>query len=211
MSRGARPRVVVATSNAGKLREMRALLAGVPVELVGLEDVAGLRLPEEGDDYEANARAKARAVVGQCGLPALADDSGLEVEALGGRPGPHSARYGGPGLDDAGRVAHLLADLAGVRGAGRRARFVCVAALATPDGGLQAARGECRGRILSAPSGSGGFGYDPVFVPDEASQPGLSMAELSSAEKNRISHRARAVAALRDALLHLVRNAPPDT
>jgi XTP/dITP diphosphohydrolase len=193
-------RLLVATTNRGKLREIRAILSELPLELVGLDAAAGVRLPPEGDDYEANAREKALAVATHLGLPALADDSGLEVEGLAGAPGPRSARYGGPDLDDAGRVARLLAALADVADPGRRARFVCVAALATPDGRVRVARGECRGRILAAPRGEGGFGYDPVFAPDAAAAAGRSMAELDAAEKNRISHRARALRALRDAL-----------
>jgi len=194
-------RVVLATSNPGKLREFRAILAPLRLCLVGLDAVDAVRLPEEGHDYAQNAQAKARAVAEQTGQSALADDSGLEVDGLGGRPGAHSARYGGPGLDDAGRVEWLLAELAGRTGAPRRARFVCLAALAHPQGEVVLARGECPGRILEASAGVGGFGYDPVFAPDRAARSGLSMAELSADEKNRISHRAHALAELRAALL----------
>ncbi len=197
--KGATPeRVVVATSNPGKLREIRELLEPLPVPLVGLDALPGLRLPPEGDDYAANAVAKARAAAQRGGAPALADDSGLEVEGLGGAPGPRSARYGGPGLDDAGRVSRLLGELSGRRGDARRARFVCAAALATPEGEVVTAFGECAGRIGCTPRGEGGFGYDPVFEVDAT---GRTMAELSPEEKNRISHRARAFRALRDALL----------
>jgi XTP/dITP diphosphohydrolase len=190
-------RVVVATSNPGKLREIRALLEPLPARLVGLDAFPGLRLPAEGDDYAANAAAKARAAAAQSHCPALADDSGLEVEGLGGAPGPRSARYGGPGLDDAGRVARLLAELAGREGDARRARFVCAAALATPEGRVTTALGECAGRIAHAPRGEAGFGYDPVFEVDER---GRTMAELRPDEKNRLSHRARAFRQLREAL-----------
>jgi XTP/dITP diphosphohydrolase len=192
------PEVVVATSNPGKLLEIRAILGDLPVSLRALAAFPEVVLPDEGDDYEENAAAKARAVARDTGRLALGDDSGLEVEGLSGGPGPRSARYGGPGLDDAGRVAHLLAALGGVEGAGRRARFVCVAALATPAGELVTARGECEGRILEAPRGSGGFGYDPVFEARE--QAGRAMAELDPGLKNRLSHRARAFRALRDAI-----------
>jgi XTP/dITP diphosphohydrolase len=185
--------VIVATSNPGKLREIRALLADLPVELCSLERVPGIRLPEEGDDYAANAAGKALAVARAAGCLALADDSGLEVAALAGAPGVRSARFAGPGLDDAGRVRALLAALAGARGAERAARFVCVAALATPQGRVTSRRGECPGRILEAPSGAGGFGYDPVFVADGSDR---SFAELPAAEKNRLSHRAVAFRAL---------------
>ena len=192
------PGWIVATHNAGKLAEIRALLANLGVALRSLDAVPGLELPAEGDDYERNAVAKARAVAERAGLPALGDDSGLEVDALGGRPGVHSARYGGPGLDDAGRVALLLRELAGVPELERKARFVCVVALVTPEGDTLLARGHCPGRILEAPRGRAGFGYDPVFAAEGRE---LSMAELPSAEKNAVSHRGRALVALRARLL----------
>ena len=196
-ARADRPAWVVATGNRGKLVEIRAILDDAPIALAMLEAFGDVRMPEEGDDYAANAVAKARAAARATGLPALADDSGLEVDALGGRPGPRSARYGGDGLDDAGRVARLLEELAGCGAPARGARFVCVAALATPDGRSASARGECAGAILSAPRCAGGFGYDPVFQPcGEA----VSMAELPAATKNRISHRGRACRALRGAI-----------
>lgn len=184
---------VLATGNAGKLAEMRVLLASLPIELRGLGEVVGITLPAEGDDYAANAIAKAEAAARASGLPAVADDSGLEVDALGARPGATSARYGGSGLDDAGRVALLLRELAGVPARRRTARFVCVVALAVPGGETLAVRGACEGRILAAPRGSLGFGYDPVFAPEGRE---VSMAELSAGEKNSLSHRGRAVAAL---------------
>jgi XTP/dITP diphosphohydrolase len=193
--------VVVATGNRGKLREIRALLEPLPVALVGLDALDAIGLPEEGDEYEGNAAAKARATARATGRIAVADDSGLEVEGLGGRPGPRSARYGGDGLDDAGRVARLLEELAGREGAARRARFVCVAALATPDGDVRTWRGECAGR--SAPRGAGGFGYDPVFEVDGGG--GRTMAELRAEEKQRLSHRARAFARLRPCLVERLR------
>ena len=193
---------VVATGNAGKLSEMRALLAGFAPPLLGLADVPAVVLPPEGDDYQANALAKARAVAAATGLPAVADDSGLEVDALGGEPGVRSARYGGSGLDDAGRVALLLRSLAGVADDRRTARFVCVVALVTPKGDELIARGVCDGTILGAPLGEGGFGYDPVFVPDGFA---VSMAQISPAAKNAISHRGRALAVLRAALASTAR------
>ena len=191
------PRIAVATGNPGKLREIRAILADLPVRLLGLTELPPVEFPEEGHDYRENAVAKARAAVRSTGLAALADDSGLEVEGLDGAPGPHSARYGGPGLDDAGRVAHLLAAAAGLEGAARRVRFVCAAALVRPDGRVAVAMGECRGSLRRAPSGSDGFGYDPVFEPEGAD---CTLAELAAAEKNRISHRARAFRALHSAI-----------
>jgi XTP/dITP diphosphohydrolase len=194
VKRDASPDVwVVATTNAGKLREIQAILGVRDRGFRCLADYPRVALPPEGDDYEGNALAKARAAARATGLPALADDSGLEVDALGGAPGPHSARFGGPGLDDAARVALLLRELAGAPPEKRGARFVCVAAWATPDGDERSARGECRGVILDAPRGLRGFGYDPVFLPEGESR---SMAELDPGRKNEISHRARAFLAL---------------
>ena len=197
--------LLLASANPGKLAEFRALLAGLDIALSGLADFPGVELPAEGGDYRENAAAKARSACEGSGLPALADDSGLEVAALGGAPGPHSARYGGPGLDDRARLELLLAELAALPSArraaqAREARFVCVAALALPEGALHLARGECAGEILRAPQGGGGFGYDPVFRPADHNR---SMAELPPAEKNRISHRARALAKLRPQLQRL--------
>lgn len=191
--RDPRETVVIATGNAGKVREIREILAGSSIPLVGLDTAGPVEFPEEGDDYAVNAIAKARAAARQLGLPALADDSGLEVRGLSGGPGPRSARYGGAGLDSAGRVAHLLDQLAARTGSDRRARFVCVAAFVTPEGETWTARGECAGRIADAPEGDAGFGYDPVFVPRGASR---ALACWSAEEKNRISHRALAFRAL---------------
>jgi XTP/dITP diphosphohydrolase len=189
--------VVVATSNPGKLREIEALLEDLPLSLRSLADYPDFTPPEEGDDYAENAVAKAVACARHALQLALGDDSGLEVVGLGGGPGPRSARYGGPGLDDAGRVDALLAALSGRTGVDREARFVCVVALAAPDGAWVTRRGECAGRILAARRGVAGFGYDPVFGVAGGER---SMAELSPAEKNEISHRARAFRALRDEL-----------
>lgn len=194
---GARPEVVIATSNPGKLGEIRAILTGVPIRLRGLDAFPDVRLPDEGEDYQANAVAKARAAASQTRRPALADDSGLEVDGLEGAPGPRSARFGGEGLSDEDRVRALLAALEGKTGDARRARFVCVAALAAPDGAVCAARGECAGSIAEAPRGDHGFGYDPVFVVEGGA---ATLAELPAPRKNRISHRARAFRELRDAL-----------
>lgn len=192
--------LVLASGNRGKLAELRELLAPLGLRLRSVGDLGGVELPEEGDDYEANARAKASAAAAASGLPALGDDSGIEVAALGAAPGPGSARYGGPGLDDAGRTARLLAALAATGSTDRGARFVCVVALAAPGVAPVVAHGECRGRVLAAPRGAGGFGYDPVFQPDGYAD---SMAELPAHVKNRISHRARAIAALTPALRRL--------
>jgi XTP/dITP diphosphohydrolase len=202
----------VATGNAGKLAELRALLAELPLGVAGLGDFPPLCLPEEGDDYAANAAAKARAAAQALGHPALADDSGLEVAGLGGAPGPRSARFGGPGLDDAGRTALLLRELSARPGADRRARFVCAAALALPGGALRSAFGSCAGRIAETPRGRSGFGYDPVFVPDEQATPGgFTLAELGPEAKARISHRGRALRALLPAVSELVLGAAPQS
>jgi len=190
-------RVWVATGNRGKVDEIRAIFAHHPfrhpVECLAASDSGPVRYPEEGDDYRENALAKARAAAGQLGGWAVADDSGLEVDALDGAPGPRSARYGGPGLDDAGRIAHLLEALRGVPPARRAARFVCWAAWASSEGESGAVLGTCAGTILEAPRGRGGFGYDPIFQVEGRRE---TMAELRAEEKNRISHRARAFAAL---------------
>lgn len=186
-------RVVLATRNAGKAREVSLILTALDVRIEPL--AADVALPEEGDAYEANAVAKALAAARSTGCVALGDDSGLEVDALGGAPGPRSARYGGVGLDDAARTAALLAALEGVPDAERGARFVCVAAVATPRGDVATARGVCEGRLLRAPRGDGGFGYDPIFAVGES-----TMAELPAAEKDALSHRGRAFRALLPAL-----------
>jgi len=196
------PKLIVATGNAGKLREFREILGLGEGVLGTLADVPGVVLPEEGAEYEPNAIAKARAVADQAGVAAIADDSGLEVDALGGAPGPLSARYGGPGLDDSGRVAHLLSEIAAAGGAPRTARFVCVAALAIPAGATHTATGLCEGRILAAPTGEGGFGYDPVFEPAGHD---VSMAQLPTSTKNALSHRGRALAGLEAAIRDVVR------
>ena len=189
--------MIAATSNPGKLEEFRTLLADLPITVESLADRGPVRFPEEGLDYAANAVAKALAVAEQLDEWALADDSGLEVEALDGAPGPLSARFGGPTLDDAGRVAHLLSALNKSPQSSRIARFVCVAALVAPSGEQVVTRGECSGRILASTRGAGGFGYDPIFLPDGFEQ---SMAEIDSGVKDRISHRGRAFAELRPAL-----------
>ncbi len=188
---------VLATSNPGKLGEIREILSPLSLAIRPLSDFPGIVLPEEGADYEENAIAKAKAAAHFSDRIALADDSGLEVSCLGGAPGPLSARYGGPGLDDAGRVDVLLKALANCSGEQRRARFVCIAALATPEGDVVTARGECAGHILDAPRGRSGFGYDPVFLVEGI---GRAMAELSESEKNQISHRASAFGALSSAI-----------
>jgi XTP/dITP diphosphohydrolase len=194
-----RPRLLLATLNRGKARELVALLQGVPYDLVPLCDVAGATLPEEtAETYEGNALLKAHAAGRFSGDLVLADDSGLEVDALGGAPGVRSARFGGPGLDDAGRVALLLERLRGVPPERRTARFRCVIALVSPAGPVRTVAGVAEGLIAAAPRGQGGFGYDPVFLYPPLTR---TFAELSDAEKSTVSHRALAARAAR-ALLH---------
>ena len=188
-----RPCLVVGSANPGKAREIAVLLGGLGGIVESLKDHPPVDFPEEGTDYLANAIAKARAVADQLGVFAIADDSGLEVDALDGRPGPLSARYGGPDLDDAGRVTRLLGELQGTPPEGRGARFVCLAAFAAPDGSVETAKGICEGRILERPRGTAGFGYDPIFQPEGDSR---SMAELSPSEKHQISHRGQALRTL---------------
>ena len=189
--------LLLATGNRGKVAELAEMLAPLGLELRSLAEFPEAELPPEGDDYAENAAAKAVAATKATGLAALGDDSGIEVAALGAAPGPRSARYGGPGLDDAGRSARLVAALERTGTADRSARFVCVAALAEPDGEVSLARGECSGSLLVAPRGSAGFGYDPVFQPEGYD---VSMAELPAELKHRISHRGLALAALGPAL-----------
>ena len=184
--------LVLATGNLGKTAELGALVAEWgPVEVRSLRDHPGVTLPEEtGATYEVNAALKARAVAAATGLPALADDSGLEVDALGGAPGVRSARYG---ASDAERIARLLAALAGRPTAERTARFRCLVVLAWPDQRVVAAEGVSEGVITDAPSGAGGFGYDPVFLSSEL---GRTFADATPDEKALVSHRARAMRAL---------------
>ena len=179
------------TDNPGKMREYRALLASLPARLRFPSELGyPIAVREDGATYAENAARKALAGVQASGLLSLADDSGLEVDALGGEPGIRSARYT-PG-SDADRIAALLAKLDGVPWEQRTARFRCVIAIATPQGDLYTAEGTCEGIIATAPAGTGGFGYDPIFYLPEF---GCTMAQLPPEVKNRISHRARAVAA----------------
>jgi XTP/dITP diphosphohydrolase len=182
-------RLVAATKNPDKLREVRAVLAEVAP---GVELVDGLDWPEveeTGATLQENALLKARAVAAATGLPAVADDTGLEVAALGGDPGVHTARFAGLGATYAANRRALLDALAGV--ADRRARFRTVVALVSPDGAEALVEGVLEGRISTGERGSGGFGYDPIFEVE-----GRTLAEMGEKEKNRISHRARALAAL---------------
>ncbi len=189
------PIVVIATRNPGKLREFRSLFESSGFSLLGLRDVGLDReFAETGRSFAENARLKALAYSEHTDYPVLADDSGLEVFALDGRPGIYSARYAGAGATDRQRIDKLLDELSRREG-DRSARFVCALALALRGVLLIEAEGECRGVIARAPSGSNGFGYDPIFY---FSGLGRTYAELSEEEKNMVSHRARAVASLRE-------------
>ena len=198
--------IVLATSNHGKIQELRALLADLPVQFLSAAEVLGEQpsIVEDGATFEANALIKARAVARATRTLALADDSGLEVDALGGRPGVRSARFAHERATDAENNAALLRELENIEEGARGARFRCVLSLVNPwqESEVYVAEGSCEGSIARAPRGNGGFGYDPLFV--VAGQDGKAMAELSEDDKNQVSHRARAVAALRGILLKLV-------
>ncbi|MCS7173326.1 MAG: XTP/dITP diphosphatase [Armatimonadetes bacterium] len=193
--------LVVATRNEGKLRELARLLEDLPFQVRSLRDYPHLPpVPEEGSTYAENAVRKALAVAQATGEIALADDSGLEVDALGGDPGVYSARLLGENATDAERNAEILRRLAGVPWERRTARYRAVVAVALPDGTVRTFEGTCEGRIALAPRGSEGFGYDPIFyVPDL----GRTVAELEPHEKDRISHRGKAMARAREFLRSL--------
>jgi XTP/dITP diphosphohydrolase len=190
--------LVFASRNRGKIREIRALLEGLPVSLLSLDDVPGApEVEEDGDTFLQNALKKARTVARHAGCAALADDSGLTVQALGGAPGVHSARYAGEDADDGKNIHKLLREMEDVPEEGRSAAFRCVLVLCEPDGSWESFEGAWEGRIAREPDGDGGFGYDPVFFLPER---GMTVARLSLEEKNRLSHRARAMGKLREAL-----------
>ncbi len=186
-------RILVATANGGKAKEMHNLVDARDVTLISAAE--GGILPEvieDGDTFTDNAVKKACACASANGMPAVADDSGLEVEALGGKPGVFSARYAGENATDEENLQKLLHALQDVPVDNRKARFVCVIAVALPRGIKGTAQGSLCGRIIQEPRGSNGFGYDPVFVPDGSER---TLAEMGADEKNRISHRARAIQA----------------
>lgn len=191
-------RVVLATRNPGKARELTALLTGLADRVETLAEHPGVPLPpEDHPSYAANALAKARAASAALGVPAIGDDSGLEVDALEGAPGIRSARFAGEGAGDAANNALLLERLAGVPSSGRTARFRCALALVDEEGRVTAVEATCEGTILETPRGSAGFGYDPLFLPRGETR---SFAELPREAKGSISHRGRAAAALLEAL-----------
>ncbi|AQP44989.1 RdgB/HAM1 family non-canonical purine NTP pyrophosphatase [Tessaracoccus flavus] len=196
-------RLVLATNNPKKLNELRRILgsAGLDVEVLGLRDVARYPEPDETErTFEGNAFLKATAAARETGLVALADDSGLEVDELGGMPGVRSARWAGPAQDDEDNNALLLAQLDGVPRERRSARFVCALAMVSPDGERRVWHGTMHGHIADAPEGEGGFGYDPLFVPAGMT---VTSAELTPDEKDSISHRGIAVRKFVDYLVEL--------
>jgi XTP/dITP diphosphohydrolase len=195
-------RVVLASGNAGKLRELAALLAPLDLTLVPQAKLGVPTVAETGTTFLANALIKARHAATVTRLPALADDSGLEVDALGGRPGVRSARFAGAAASDQDNLEQLLRELKGVRDEQRAAHYQCVIVLVRSGADPEplVAHGTWEGRIATSARGSGGFGYDPVFVPTTASQDGRSAAQLSPAEKNTVSHRGQALRALLAAL-----------
>jgi len=190
--------LLVATLNPGKVHEISTALAPSGIEVLGLDAIPDPpHIEETGASFEENARLKAEGYSRRTDLPVLADDSGLEVDALGGAPGVISARYGGPDLDDEGRNRKVLEALAGVAPEARTARFRCVLAVARAGKTLATFAGVIEGRILDAPRGENGFGYDPLFFHPES---GCTTAELTTEQKQRVSHRGRAIAAFLDAL-----------
>jgi XTP/dITP diphosphohydrolase len=201
--------LLIGTHNQGKLREYQTLLADASVRVLGLDDVGldTLDVDETGTTFEENARQKALAYAQASGLLALADDTGLVVDALDGRPGLHSARYGPPGLDDRGRRQHLLVEMEPVPDERRSAHFACVIVIADPSGGeTYAASGSCAGHIARQDDTDGehGFGYDAIFVPDGYDKP---WSRVTKAEKNSISHRGKAARKLIPVLKQLAEKA----
>ena len=187
-----RPRLVVASLNRAKAAEIARILSdeGVDFEVLSLADFPQVELPlETGETFAENALAKARHAADVLGMAAVADDSGIEVEELDGAPGVLSARYAGEAAGDEDRYRKLLAELRNVPRDRRAARFYCAAAYGTPDGQVLLAEGACEGTIAREPAGSGGFGYDPIFIPEGEER---TMAQLTPAEKHAISHRGRA-------------------
>jgi XTP/dITP diphosphohydrolase len=191
-------KLLLATNNQGKVREYQALLEGIHYQIVTLSEQGITTVVEEaGGSFEENARLKATALAKESGLLSLADDSGLEVDALGGEPGSLSHRYAGEGATDADRINYLLSKLKNIPEKARTAQFRCVIAIASPEGKVKHCSGICRGLITTKLMGKQGFGYDPVFYLPEL---GKTMAELLPEEKNRISHRARAAEKARELL-----------
>lgn len=183
--------ILLATRNQGKVRELQALVRDLPIELISLDDVPDSpEVEEDGKTFEENALKKARVTAHATGLATLADDSGLCVDALDGRPGVLSARYAGEDSTDRDKCHRILEEMAGIPEEARTARFVCILALARPDGKETLFRGICEGRITFEPRGKWGFGYDPIFWYEDA---GCTFAEMDRDAKNRVSHRGKAL------------------
>jgi len=196
-------RLVLASRNEHKLREIAEILDGLDVELLSVSEFSNVpEVVEDGSSFEENAAKKAREVAAATGLPALADDTGLEVDALDGAPGVRSARYAGEPPDYDRNNAKLIQELSGVGADGRTARFRCVVALSTPEGRVSTVEGKTAGQILDSPRGDQGFGYDPLFLPDGFER---TYAEMSPREKNACSHRGKAVRAARSLVEELLR------
>lgn len=194
-------KLVLATRNRGKVEEIRELLSGLGIEILSLEDFPDVpEVLEDGKTFEENARKKAEVAARCTGLPALADDSGLEVDALNGAPGVRSARFAGDDATYAENNAALLRLMEGVLPEKRTARFRCILALAFPDGTVRTMEGACEGRIAEESKGDHGFGYDPLFFVPEL---GKTFAQISRTEKGKISHRGRALRRLKQALAAL--------
>ena len=195
-------KLVLASKNRKKLKEMNEILSGLGIEVCSQADAGvDVDVEETGTTFEENSLLKAKAVMEASGLPAIADDSGLCVDALNGAPGVYSARYGGEGLDDIMRYKMLLANMP--RGAARTANFVSVITCCFPNGDVLTARGECPGTIAFAPMGEGGFGYDPVFFLPRLKK---TFAQLSAEEKNAVSHRGKALEAFAEKLAEYLKN-----
>jgi XTP/dITP diphosphohydrolase len=195
------PQIALATRNPHKIRELTRICADWPVEWASIQDHDPAMFPdvdETGETYLENAILKATAVASAAGMTALADDSGIEVDALGGRPGPRSARFAGPDASDERNLTELIRAIRGVPAAGLTARYRCLAVLVEREGGeVVQAEGVCEGTLVTKPRGDDGFGYDPIFVPVGWDR---TMAQLRPDEKDRISHRGRALRSLRDLL-----------
>lgn len=186
-------KILIATSNQGKVREIRDLVKDLPIVFLSLSNVGEApEVVEDGLTFEDNALKKARALAAATGLVTLADDSGLCIDALEGRPGIHSARYAGEGASDEEKCARILQEMENIPDASRTARFVCAMALVTPQGEEKIFRGSCEGRITREPRGTEGFGYDPIFYFEES---GCTFAEMARQSKNQVSHRGRALQA----------------
>jgi len=196
-------KLLIATRNHKKSKELQEILAGSGIQVLTLDDIAGMpEIVEDGQSFEENATKKAAVIAKLSGYTTLADDSGLEVDALNGAPGIYSARFAGENATDEENNQKLLKLLEDVAEPDRRARFVCVIAICQPDGTVRTVRGTCEGKIIFEPGGQGGFGYDPLFVPEGYSK---TFAELSAEEKHRISHRGKALHAARPLLEEMVK------